>query len=53
MITRTDNEEFSASVEKAKKEKTTPAYTGEEVLHGQITGPIVGLAKREKEAKSE
>jgi hypothetical protein len=52
-ITRTDNEEFSASVEKAKKEKTTPEYLGEEVLKGTITGPIVGLAQREEEAKKE
>ncbi len=52
-ITRTDNEEFSASVEKAKKEKTTPEYLGEEVLNGTITGPIVGLAQREEEAKKE
>jgi hypothetical protein len=52
-ITKTDNEEFSASVEKAKKEKTTPEYLGEEVLNGTITGPIVGLAQREEEAKKE
>jgi hypothetical protein len=52
-ITRTDVAKINAAVALAKKEKTTPAYTGEEVLHGQITGPIVGLAKREKEAKAE
>jgi hypothetical protein len=52
-ITKTDNEEFSASVEKAKKEKTTPEYTGEEVLRGTIEGPIVGLAQREEEKKKE
>ena len=52
-ITRTDTAKVNAAIETAKKEKTTPAYTGEEVLHGQITGPIVGLAKREKEAKAE
>ena len=42
-----------ADQKEAKQEKTTPAYTGEEVLHGTITGPIVGLAKREEEAKKE
>ena len=51
-ITRTQNKAFTASVNAAKKNKTTPQYTGEEVLHGTITGPIVGLAKREEE-KSE
>jgi hypothetical protein len=52
-ITRTDVAKINAAVALAKKEKTTPAYTGEEVLHGQITGPIVGLAKREKAVKAE
>jgi hypothetical protein len=52
-ITRTEDERLHAAIKVAKKEKSTPAYTGEEVLHGQITGPIVGLAKREKEAKAE
>ncbi|HEX3362343.1 MAG TPA: hypothetical protein VHS74_15210 [Solirubrobacterales bacterium] len=52
-ITRTEDAKINTAIKVAKKEKTTPAYTGEEVLHGQITGPIVGLAKREKEAKAE
>ncbi|HEX3362032.1 MAG TPA: hypothetical protein VHS74_13650 [Solirubrobacterales bacterium] len=52
-ITRTEDARINAAIKVAKKEKTTPAYTGEEVLHGQITGPIVGLAKREKEEKAE
>jgi outer membrane biosynthesis protein TonB len=52
-ITRTDEAQLHAAIKLAKKEKTTPAYTGEEVLHGQITGPIVGLAIREKEVKAE
>jgi hypothetical protein len=52
-ITRTDTAKINEAVKVAKEEKTTPAYTGEEVLHGQITGPIVGLAKREKEEKTE
>jgi hypothetical protein len=52
-ITRTEDAKLEAGIKVAKKEKTTPAYTGEEVLHGQITGPIVGLAKREKEVKAE
>lgn len=52
-ITRTEDAKINAAIKVAKKEKTTPAYTGEEVLHGQITGPIVGVAKREKEVKAE
>ncbi len=52
-ITRTDDAKLNAAVKVAKAKKTTPAYTGEEVLHGEITGPIVGLAQREKEEKSE
>jgi hypothetical protein len=52
-ITRTEDAKINAAIKVAKKEKTTPAYTGEEVLHGQITGPIVGLAKREKAVKAE
>ena len=47
-ITRTPNKAFEASVKAAKKNKTTPRYTGEEVLSGKITGPIVGLAQREE-----
>lgn len=50
-ITLADNARIQSSVEAAKKEKTTPAYTGKAVLHGTITGPIVGLAAREKEEK--
>jgi hypothetical protein len=48
-ITRADNAKLSAAIEAAEKAKTTPAYTGETVLHGTITGPIVGFAIREKE----
>jgi hypothetical protein len=52
-ITRTEDAKINAAIKVAKKEKSTPAYTGEEVLHGEITGPIVGLAKREEEEKAE
>jgi hypothetical protein len=51
-ITLADNAQIKASVEAAKTEKTTPAYTGKAVLHGTITGPIVGLATREKEEEA-
>jgi hypothetical protein len=50
-ITKVDNKRFVAGVEAAKEAKTVPAYTGEAVLRGTITGPIIGLAVREEEAK--
>jgi outer membrane biosynthesis protein TonB len=52
-ITRTNNEELKESVEAATKAKETPKYVGEPVLRGTISGPIIGLAKREEEAKKE
>jgi hypothetical protein len=51
-ITRTVTKPFEASIKVATKNKTTPKYTGEEVLRGTITGRIVGLAKREEEEQS-
>jgi hypothetical protein len=48
-ITRTRNKPFEASIAAATKNKTTPKYTGEPVLRGTITGPIIGLAQREEE----
>jgi hypothetical protein len=50
-ITKVDNKRFEASIEAATKAKKTPTYLGTEVLRGTITGPIVGLALREEEAK--
>lgn len=44
-ITRTDETELKASLAKATKEKDAPEYTGDEVLNGEVTGPIVGAAK--------
>jgi hypothetical protein len=52
-ITRTDESQLKASLAKATKEKAAPIYTGEEVLSGDVTGPIVGAAKRiEAQGKS-
>jgi len=45
-ITRTEETQLKASLAKATKEKTAPAYTGDEVLSGEVTGPIVGAASR-------
>jgi hypothetical protein len=50
-ITRVDNKPFEAGIAKATKLKKTPTYLGEEVLYGTISGPIVGIAAREEEAK--
>jgi hypothetical protein len=45
-ITRTDETQLKASLAKATKDKDAPAYTGNEVLNGEVTGPIVGAANR-------
>lgn len=47
-ITRTDESQLKASLAKATKEKAAPIYTGDEVLSGEVTGPIVGAASRLK-----
>lgn len=46
-ITRTDDSQLRASLAKATKEKEAPPYTGDEVLSGEVTGPIVGAANRQ------
>jgi hypothetical protein len=46
-ITRTDDSQLRASLAKATKEKEAPIYTGDEVLRGEVTGPIVGAANRQ------
>lgn len=45
-ITRTEDSRLEASLRQATKEKQAPAYTGDEVLRGEVTGPIVGAAER-------
>ncbi|HXF30597.1 MAG TPA: hypothetical protein VN522_03670 [Solirubrobacterales bacterium] len=52
-ITRTRTRPFEAAIKVATKNKTTPKYTGEPVLRGTITGPIIGLAQREEEQQGE
>ncbi len=52
-ITRTQTKRIDAAIEVATKNKTTPKYTGEPVLRGTITGPIIGLAKREEEEQEQ
>jgi hypothetical protein len=50
-ITRTEKTQLKTSLTKATKEKAAPAYTGEEVLRGDVTGPIVGAASRPKDQR--
>lgn len=50
-VTRTDESQLKASLAEATKDKKAPAYTGTEVLRGEVRGPIVGAAKRIEEQK--
>jgi hypothetical protein len=45
-ITRTEESRLKASLREATKAKEAPSYTGDEVLSGEVTGPIVGAAKK-------
>jgi hypothetical protein len=47
-ITLISDTAFRRSVARARKDQQTPAYTGIEVLRGEITGPIIGVATRNK-----
>lgn len=53
VITHTQTQPLEAALKLATKNKTTPKYTGEAVLRGTITGPIVGLAQREEAKQGE
>ena len=39
---------FRQSLTEARRRSKAPAFTGDEVLRGEISGPIVGLARRAK-----
>ena len=45
-ITRTEESQLKTSLREATKAKEAPAYTGDEVLRGEVTGPIVGAAAK-------
>jgi hypothetical protein len=45
-ISRTADATLKASLAKATQERKAPIYTGTDVLRGQITGPIIGAAKK-------
>jgi len=50
-LSRTDDATLKAALTKAEKEKTSPTYTGTDVLSGTISGPIIGAAKKIKSKK--
>ncbi len=50
-VTHTQNDKLKTSVQEAVKKGIAPSYTGETVLKGTVTGPIVGAALREEEAQ--
>jgi hypothetical protein len=53
-LTLTDKSALSAALKTAvKEEATTTEYTGQEVLRGTVTGPIVGAAARLEEREAE
>jgi hypothetical protein len=43
-VSRTEDAAYEAAVARAKKQKSLPPYSGETVLTGEITGPIVKSA---------
>jgi Na+-transporting methylmalonyl-CoA/oxaloacetate decarboxylase gamma subunit len=45
-ITATDESQLKASLKEATKAKAAPEYTGTEVLRGNVSGPVVGIAKK-------
>jgi len=49
-ITRTVESQLKTSLKQATKAKQAPAYTGDEVLRGEVTGPIVGAAAKNPRA---
>jgi hypothetical protein len=51
-ITRASVAKLNAALNQATKDKKEVAYTGTPVMRGEITGPIVGAAKRLEEEKA-
>ncbi|MGV1047877.1 MAG: hypothetical protein ACOYD4_05050 [Solirubrobacterales bacterium] len=53
VVTKTTNSTLEAALAKATKEGAAPAYTGDEVLRGTVTGPVVGAQVRQEELEKE
>lgn len=51
VVTKTTDTTLEAALAKATKEEDAPTYTGDEVLRGTITGPVVGAQIRQEEAE--
>jgi hypothetical protein len=51
VITKTTDATLEAALAKATKEEDAPTYTGDEVLRGTVTGPVVGAQVRQEEAE--
>lgn len=52
-VTQASVSRFGKALKEATKAKETPSYTGTPVMRGEITGPIVGAAKRFEEEKAQ
>jgi len=52
-VTRTEDSRLEAALASATKAKEAPEYTGEAVLSGPVTGPVVGAQTRREEKESE
>jgi hypothetical protein len=52
-ITRTDDATLEAALQEATKAKEAPEYTGEPVLNGTVTGPVVGAQVRQEAKEKE
>lgn len=50
-LTRADNARLGTALKVAAEEGKAPDYTGEPVLIGSVTGPLVGAAVREEETQ--
>ncbi|HYC81670.1 MAG TPA: hypothetical protein VEB65_07785 [Solirubrobacterales bacterium] len=50
-VTQASVSRFGKALKEATKAEETPSYTGTPVMRGEITGPIVGAAKRTEEEK--
>jgi hypothetical protein len=53
VITRTDDAALETALAAATKAKQAPEYTGEAVLSGTVTGPVVGAQVRQEEKEKE
>jgi hypothetical protein len=53
VVTKTDDATLESALASATKAKEAPEYTGEAVLSGTVTGPVVGAQVRQEEKEKE